>query len=189
MVTNASSGEAPGPAGEEQRAPEHDVHSIASRAAEFEATVERFLDEAIISDVSSAMSGAAVDETLEIRREQQSRMQRVHERATQLMEEHVAKNRHAQEVRELEEAVSISRRPVSMGKQPAAKQSAAEAPSARRAREPKPYVADLTEFVGQAEADRSIQTLRQENDLLRRCLEDKNRPQAFNAYLKTSTTF
>lgn len=170
-------------------------HEVAAQATAHEAVVERFLDESLISDMSDAMSSAAVDETLDNRREQQLRQKRLHDRAIELMQEELAKERHAKEVRELSDAVSASREPEKPAQGFKGKAAAAAAPDAgkpkarAKEREFKPYVADLTDFVGETEANRSMQALKQENELLKKCMADPKNPRAFSGYLRKNTTF
>lgn len=70
---------------------------------------------------------------------------------------------------------------------PSALQSKLE--GAGRSKNLKPYVYNHTEFVGTADANRHLNGLKKENDLLRKCLQDSRKPGAFDHYLKTNTTF
>ena len=49
----------------------------------------------------------------------------------------------------------------------------------------KPYVANLTDFVGEGEASRHVRELRAESELLRKCMgESRDKPNAFQEFLK-----
>ncbi len=53
----------------------------------------------------------------------------------------------------------------------------------------KPYIANFTSFEPEVEVSRKSRDLKQENDLLRKCLQDSKNPRAFEGYLRTKTTF
>lgn len=84
-----------------------DVHALASEAAEFEASVERFFDDALITDIKDTPL-TTLDGVLEERREREERMDRVRGRAKELLEEELAKERHERELRELKDAISVA---------------------------------------------------------------------------------
>jgi hypothetical protein len=116
----------------------HDVHALASVAAEFEASVEKFLDEALISDIRETPL-ITLDGVLDDRREREERLDRIRGRTKELMDEELAKEKHEREVRELEEAISTSSQPVPVPKQRERRPSrrdAAEAPATTAAAAP-----------------------------------------------------
>lgn len=164
----------------------HNVHIIASQANEIEQSVEQFLDEALIADVSSAVTSAEADETLLDRREARERQRRVEDRAHELLREAQSKERHDQELRELSDAISASKQPAVPEKGAAAGTKAPKPKNERVQR--KAYMADLTQFIGQSEASSKLSSLQEENELLKRCLQDARNPKAFSKYLGAKTT-
>ena len=62
-------------------------------------------------------------------------------------------------------------------------------PHAAEKRTSKPYVADYTEFSSEAEVNRNRAALQAENELLRRCMQDRSKPAAFSSYIRANTTF
>jgi len=186
----------------------HDVHSIAAEAASIENEIEQFLDEALLSDFRETPLHT-MENVLEERRERNDRVERVHARAKELLDEEVSKEKHVRELRELEEAITATNQPISSGggssnskagapsaAAPAAEEAAwsaavATAPvkleGAGRSKGLKPYMADLSEFVTEGESARNIKDLRAENELLRKCLSgsgENNRGAAFEQYLR-----
>ena len=89
----------------------HDVHAIASEAAELEAETEKFLDEALITDFQETPL-TTMEDVLEERREAAESRDRVKQRAKELLEQEIAKEKHAREVKELEEAVGVAAQPL-----------------------------------------------------------------------------
>lgn len=192
----------------------HDVHRLAQEANEIEASIERFLDEALITEMREAPL-TTMEDVMEERRSRELSTARVHDRAKELLKEELSKAEHERDVEELERAVAASKQPASdASKAGAASEESetsrlhAEAPvklngagcskglkpcvrpcplplaSATprvpvRARTARRYLADLTEFVPEGEASRKARTLREENDLLRKCLADAGNPRAF----------
>jgi len=177
----------------------HDVHRLAQEANEIEASIERFLDEALITEMREAPL-TTMEDVMEERRSRELSTARVHDRAKELLKEELSKAEHERDVEELERAVAASKQPASdASKAGAASEESetsrlhAEAPvklnGAGCSKGLKPYLADLTEFVPEGEASRKARTLREENDLLRKCLADAGNPRAFEGYLRNSTTF
>lgn len=80
---------------------------LAAEANDLQASVERFLDEAMIEDMRQTPL-TTVEEVLEERSARRERDQRVLARAAELRDEDAAKERHAAELRDLEEIVATS---------------------------------------------------------------------------------
>jgi len=187
-----------------------DVHALASEAAQLEAETEKFLDEALISSMRDAPL-TTLDAVLSERQEAAERSVRVGNRAKELMEAEMAKARHEREVKELEEAISVTAPPPSSaaGKKraspplansptpaPPLSESTEEAAAAAalpfelesaQRQPPNPYILNLTEFVPEVEATRQARDLKKENEVLRACLQVGVRPNAFEGYLRRST--
>ena len=201
--------EAPAPA---ETSALHDVHELARVAAELEAETEKLLDETLIADIQETPL-VTVDAVLGEREEAKERRERVESRAKEMLEEELAKQRHEREVKDLEEAISVTQKPIAKAttaaarKPPSASAPAAASPEPEeeapptapfqlasanvrknvRAREANPYVLNLTEFVPETEATRKARDLRKETELLKACLADAKlagRPNAFESYLK-----
>ena len=187
----------------------HDVHAIASEAAELEAETEKFLDEALITDFQETPL-TTMEDVLEERREAAESRDRVKQRAKELLEQEIAKEKHAREVKELEEAVGVAAQPLpavpgvndkGKGKSkasapagaPAAEEESADGASVSslpfelesvgkmRAAEWNPYTLNLTEFMNSGEATRKARDLQAENELLKKCLQDSRTGRA-NAF-------
>ena len=184
-----------------------DVHEIAARASRFDAEVEQFLDEQIIGDIHSAADAEEREAALRQRREQRAARARISERAAELLQAELTRERHETELHQLQEAVASNRD----ARPPTPAGSGARAAGAAAGRVAKPYVDDLTNFVstrhpplssprnrrdrppsptqparpaGEAEAASSARALREENELLRRCLSGTAaKPDAFQSYL------
>ena len=178
----------------------HDVHALASEAAEFEASVNRFLDEALISDFQTTPLHT-LDDVLDARREKEEQRLRVQARAKELMADEVAKDRHERELRDLAEAISVTNEPspavgARTGKRSPTEGEGEEAvpaapfklEGAGRSRQLKPYMANTSEFTSEHEASRHIDGLQKENELLRKCLQGSRTPGAFDTYLHAKTT-
>lgn len=111
------------------------------------------------------------------------------------MQDELAKERHDQELRELQAAISASKQPNGTGTSVGdPDQSDTAMPAAPfklegmgRSRDLKPYVADATSFLPEADASRQLSSLKQENDILKRCLDDRSNPAAFQQYLAKAT--
>ena len=188
----------------------HDVHELARLAAELEAETEKLFDETLIADIQETPL-VTLDAVLEEREEAKERRDRVAGRAKEMLEEELAKERHEREVKDLEEAISVTQKPIAKAttaaarKPPSASAPAAASPEPEeevpptapfelasanvranvREREANPYVLNLTEFVPETEATRQARDLRKETELLKACLADaKQRPNAFESYLK-----
>ena len=180
--------------------------ALAAEAAEMEASVERFLDEAMIEEFKTTPLHT-LEGVLEERKELEERRARIRSRSDQLMHEELAKQRHDREVQELqdaikergaEDAVAASKaKPGPTGRRAATPEpDSAAAPStmhaelagAGRSKSLKPYVYNHTEFVSTADSNRHSSTLQAENEMLRRCLQDSRTPGAFESYLRASTT-
>lgn len=105
------------PAAEEAAAPAeedvdtNDVHALAAVATKFEADVEKFLDDALIADVTSTPL-TTLDDVLAERQDRQQREERLKSRRGEFLEEELAKQRHEREVKELEEAVAVTQQPM-----------------------------------------------------------------------------
>ena len=69
--------------------------------------------------------------------------------------------------------------------------AADKADAMRRAllRESKPYVANFSDFLPEAEANRKARELKEENELLRKCLVRETKADAFDSYIRKKTTF
>jgi hypothetical protein len=177
---------------------------IASEAAVIEADIEKFLDEALITAFRETPLHT-MENVLEERRWRSEREERVSSRAKEFLAEEVAKERHARELRELEEAITTTKEPLEASGKEGGKGSKAGAPSAEdaswsaaiasapfkleaagRSRDMKPYMANLTDFVTEGESSRNIRELQAENELLRKCLGEggANEPKAFESYLR-----
>mmetsp|Transcript_10214 Transcript_10214/g.33840 ORF Transcript_10214/g.33840 Transcript_10214/m.33840 type:complete len:185 (-) Transcript_10214:179-733(-) len=153
---------------------------IAARASRFDAEVEQFLDEQIIGDIHSAADAEEREAALRQRREQRAARARISERAAELLQAELTRERHETELHQLQEAVASNRD----ARPPTPAGSGARAAGAAAGRVAKPYVADLTNFVSEAEAASSARALREENELLRRCLSGTAaKPDAFQSYL------
>lgn len=168
-----------------------DVHQLAEQAGEIEADVEKFLDESLISDINSAAEAEELEASLIERREQRAARARVSERAAELLTAELAKERHEAELRQLKEAVNTTkeaRPPTPAGSGAKAAGAAAGAITAAGIGGrigTKPYVADLSNFVSQSEASANASRLRDENELLRKCVKGAGaKPGAFLEYLK-----
>ena len=169
-----------------------------------EADIEKFLDEALITDFRETPLHT-MENVLEERRWRSEREERVSSRAKEFLAEEVAKERHARELRELEEAITTTKEPLEASCKEGGKGSKAGAPSAEdaswsaaiasapfkleaagRSRDMKPYMANLTDFVTEGESSRNIRELQAENELLRKCLGEggANEPKAFESYLR-----
>ena len=171
-----------------------------------EATVERFLDESLLDDFKSTPLHT-LESVLEQRKEADERRTRISERAEQLMQEELAKERHEKEVRDLQAAITETAEPPPSRptKAKGGGAATAAAPAVAKADNPfsieasltgagksknlKPYVYNHTEFVTATDANRHLQGLRQENEMLRRCLQEPRKPGAFDSYLRAKTTY
>ena len=78
--------------------------AMAAEAAEMEASVERFLDEAMIEEFK-ATPLHTLEGVLEERKELEERRARIQSRSEQLMQEELANRRHEKEVQELQDAI------------------------------------------------------------------------------------
>jgi len=92
-------------------APVHDVHALASIAADLEAETEKLLDEALIADFQETPL-TTLEDVLEERREAGERLERWQIRAKELLDTELAKEKHEREVKDLEEAISVTQQPV-----------------------------------------------------------------------------
>ena len=189
------------------------------QAAEIEASVEKFLDQVLIADFKETPL-YTIEGVLEERRERDERQQRVHRRAKELFDEEMVKERHAKELRDLEEAITATKLPEGVGRPGSQQQqdgdvstrkerrtdatappsaAASDAPlssltvsapfklsGAGRSSKLKPYVPDTSEFISEGEASRTIQQLRAESELLRKCFSDGRNPKAFEGFLRNS---
>lgn len=101
----------------------HDVHAIAAEAADIEASIEKFIDDALISDFQSTPL-TTMEDVLEARRDREEREMRLKERAAELLREEQAKQKHEKDVRDLETAISVTQQPPSISNEHAASCSA-----------------------------------------------------------------
>ncbi len=188
-------------------------HALASEATEMEASVERFLDEALIDEFKSTPLHT-LEGVLEERKELEERRERIRARSEQLLKEELAKQKHEREVQELQDAIkereaedakvvaASKAKPGPTGRRsgaPDGSGAGAGAPppaatqtkltGAGRSKNLKPYVYDHTDFLGAADANRNASALKKENDMLRQCLQDSRKPGAFEAYLRANTTY
>ena len=178
-------------------------HALASEAAENEAAVERFLDESLIDEFKSTPLHT-MEGVLEQRKEEEERRARIASRAEQLMQEELAKERHEKELKELKDAIATTSEPEAPGRPKRAassKRAAAEVADvpnpfklveskltgAGKSKDLKPYVYNHVDFVSTGDANRHLDALRKENEMLRRCMGDPSRPGAFSAYLRSHT--
>mmetsp|Transcript_4194 Transcript_4194/g.13803 ORF Transcript_4194/g.13803 Transcript_4194/m.13803 type:complete len:179 (+) Transcript_4194:227-763(+) len=161
-----------------------DVHKLAAEAGLIEADIEKFLDDSLIGDINSAADAEELEASMLERRDQRAAKARVAERAAELLAAELAKERHEAELRQLKEAVNTTREarpPTPAGS--GAKAAGAAGIGGRLGT--KPYVANLTNFIGQSEAAANAQRLRDENELLRKCVKGAAAtPGAFMEYLK-----
>lgn len=192
------------------------VHAPARlQAADIEASIEKFLDDALLTDFRETPLNT-IDSVLESRRERREQLDRVHERTQELLREEQAKKRHAMELRELEDAINVTKQPEG-GRPPSHAQkerekggegASAAAPSSDlaadsttgaatldlpfklegsgRSKKLNPYVANFSEFVAEGLATRNARDLRSENELLRKCLSDPRNPKAFDSYIRAA---
>ena len=144
-------------------------HAMAAEAAEMEASVERFLDEAMIEEFKTTPLHT-LEGVLEERRELEERRARIRSRSEQLMQEELANQRHEKEVQELqdaikergaEDAVAAKAKPGPTGRRAAAPEPEAvvtlpgvELTGAGRSKNLKPYVYNHTEFVSTVDSSR-----------------------------------
>ena len=145
-------------------------HALAAEAAEMEASVERFLDEAMIEEFK-ATPLHTLESVLEERKDIEERRARIRSRSEQLMQEELAKQRHEKEVQELqdaikergaEDAVAAKAKPGATGRRAATPEPdsvelaaallGVELTGAGRSKNLKPYVYDHTEFVSTADS-------------------------------------
>ena len=87
-----------------------DVHALASEAAELEAETEKFLDEALITDIQDTPL-TTLEDVIDERRDAKERRERVHQRAKEMLEQELAKQKHEREVKELEDAINVTQQP------------------------------------------------------------------------------
>ena len=85
-----------------------DVHALASQAAELEAEMEKFFDDALISDIKETPL-TTVDGVLEDRNQAKEQRERVQRRAKEMLDEDLEKEKQAREVKDLEEAISVTK--------------------------------------------------------------------------------
>ena len=143
--------------------------AMAAEAAEMEASVERFLDEAMIEEFKTTPLHT-LEGVLEERKELEERRARIQSRSEQLMQEELANQRHEKEVQELqdaikergaEDAVAAKAKPGPTGRRAAAPEPEAvvtlpgvELTGAGRSKNLKPYVYNHTEFVSTVDSSR-----------------------------------
>ena len=89
-------------------------HEFAARAVANAAEVEKFFDDVLINDFKTTPLNN-LDEVLDERREREERKDRLASRAKELLEEEMAKAKHEKEVKDLEEAISITAVPAEVG--------------------------------------------------------------------------
>lgn len=149
-------------------------HAMAAEAAEMEASVERFLDEAMIEEFK-ATPLHTLEGVLEERKELEERAARIRSRSEQLMQEDLANRRHEKEVQELQDAikergaedvVAAKAKPGAAGRRAATPEPdsvelaaallGVELTGAGRSKNLKPYVYNHTEFVSTADSSRPI---------------------------------
>ena len=142
-------------------------HALAAVAAEMEASVERFLDEAMIEEFKTTPLHT-MEGVLEERKGLEERRARIQSRSEQLMQEELANQRHEKEVQELQDAIkergaedAVAASRAKPGRRVAAQEleSAATLPGieltgAGRSKNLKPYVYNHTEFVSTADSSR-----------------------------------
>lgn len=87
-----------------------DVHAIAAEASALEAETEKFLDDALISDIQDTPL-TTIESVLEERREAQERRERVDQRTKEMLEVEMAKQKHEKDVKALQEAISETQPP------------------------------------------------------------------------------
>ena len=144
--------------------------AMAAEAAEMEASVERFLDEAMIEEFKTTPLHT-LEGVLEERKELEERRARIQSRSEQLMQEELANRRHEKEVQELqdaikergaEDAVAAKAKPGATGRRAATPEPdsvelaaallGVELTGAGRSKNLKPYVYNHTEFVSTADS-------------------------------------
>ncbi|KAL1529851.1 hypothetical protein AB1Y20_000782 [Prymnesium parvum] len=183
----------------DERAPS--VHDLARQGNELDAQIEQFLDEVLLDDIRQTPL-ITMENVLEERRARAERAKRIKDRTQEMLQEEMAKQKHDEELRELEAAAAALRDPKNA---PRAEMSvgakAEENPFKQipdlpfklegigRSKDLKPYVANLTDFEPESHVKQQLGNLRSENELLQRCLRDSKRPGAFEAYLRSSSTF
>ena len=159
-------------------APSSSAQQIASKADEIEIGVEEFLSESLVTEASHVLESAKAEEKLAQRREARERMERVEKRAQEILKELESVTRHEEEIRELEAAISTADEPVG---EPSPEEDARE----RGEEEAEaPYVADDTEFIDKALASSKMGGMKEEIDLIERCLKLGHTPDAFAMYLR-----
>ena len=83
-------------------------HELAAKAVENAAAVEKFFDDVLIDDFK-ATPLTNLDEVLDERKERAERLESLASRTKELLDEELAQEKHKQEVKDLEEAISIIR--------------------------------------------------------------------------------
>ena len=160
-------------------APSSSAQQIASKADEIEIGVEEFLSESLVTEASHVLESAKAEEKLAQRREARERMERVEKRAQEILKELECETRHEEEIRELEAAISTADEPVG---EHSPEEDARE--RGEEEEEEAPYVADDTEFIDKALASSKMGGLKEEIDLIERCLKLGHTPDAFAMYLR-----
>lgn len=101
----------------------HDVHAIAAEAADIEASIEKFIDDALIADFQSTPL-TTIEDVLEARHEKEQRENRLKDRAAELLKEEETKQKHEKDVRDLETAISVTQQQPSISNEHAVSSSA-----------------------------------------------------------------
>ena len=126
------------------------AHDLAAQATTFEADVEKFLDQALIAEFDQTPLNT-LDSVIDARKERDEMHERVTSRAKELLEEDLVKERHARELRELEEVINTTAEPLpsdpAKAKEgssggPSSSSSSSAAPSKERAKRASPTESD-----------------------------------------------
>jgi len=174
---------------------------FAAQATAHAAEVEKFLDQALIDDIQQTPL-TTLEGVLESRREAEERSARLAARSKELLQEELEKDGHKKEVKALADAIADTA--AEEAAKPAAPDMATHDANGRRIekaadkadamrrqllRESKPYVANFSDFLPEAEANRKARELKEENELLRKCLVRETKADAFDSYIRKKTTF
>ena len=89
----------------------HDVHALASEAADLEAQTEQFFDQVLITEINETPL-TTLDGVLDERFEATQRRDRFHARHKELLAEELAKQKHEREVKDLEDAINTTNQPM-----------------------------------------------------------------------------
>ncbi len=168
---------------------------LARKHLDLNAEVDDFLRSVERDEVHSLANpdvAATVDAALHHRRQQLDSHQRVKQRTAEIVNEQLRLQRHADELKELEDTVrasaaaddNLNRRHGAAGKSAVRLRAIISNESGQAENEP--YVADFSPFLPHEEAAHSSRSLKLENELLRKCLNANKslKPDAFRHYLR-----